>query len=76
MKALTIRNVPDELYRLITRLAKRNRRSIQQQMLSIIERVRILDHESPVEKAMDIRQRLAGRNLGNTIEEVREERNR
>jgi len=76
VKALTIRNVPDDLYRVITRLAKRNRRSIQQQVLTIIERVRLLDHESSVEKAMEIRERLAGRNLGNTLEEVREERNR
>lgn len=76
MKALTIRNVPDDLYRLIARLAKRNRRSIQQQVLTIIERTRVLDHESSVEKAMRIRERLAGRNLGNTLEEVREERNR
>ncbi len=76
MKVLTIRNIPDDLYRMITRLAKRNRRSIQQQVLTIIERVRILDNESPIEKAMEIRKRLAGRKLGNTVKEIRKERNR
>jgi len=76
MKVITIRNVPDDLYRVITRIAKRNRRSIQQQVLTIIERVRILDHESPVEKAMALRERLSGRKLGNTVEEIREERSR
>ena len=76
MKVITIRNVPDDLYRVITRIAKRNRRSIQQQVLTIIERVRILDNESPVEKAMEIRKRFSGRKLGNTVEEIREERNR
>ncbi len=76
MKVLTIRNIPDDLYRVIARLAKRNRRSIQQQVLTILERVRVLDNESPVEKAMEIRKRLAGRKLGNTVQEIREERNR
>lgn len=76
MKVLTIRNIPDDLYRVITRIAKRNRRSIQQQVLTIIERVRVLDNESPVEKAMEIRERFAGRELGNTVEEIHEERNR
>jgi len=76
MKIITIRNIPDDLYRVITRIAKRNRRSIQQQMLTIIERARILDTESPVEKAMEIRKRFSGRKLGNTVEEIREERNR
>ena len=76
MKIITIRNIPDDLYRVIIRIAKRNRRSIQQQMLMIIERARILDTESPVEKAMEIRKRFSGRKLGNTVEEIREERNR
>ena len=76
MKIITIRNIPDDLYRVIIRIAKRNRRSIQQQMLTIIERARILDTESPVEKAMEIRKRFSGRKLGNTVEEIREERNR
>jgi len=76
MKVLTIRNIPDDLYRVITRIAKRNRRSIQQQVLKIIERVRVLDNESPVEKAMEIRKHLVGRELGNTVEEIREDRNR
>ncbi|MBL0732035.1 MAG: hypothetical protein JJW03_04185 [Desulfosarcina sp.] len=76
MKIITIRNIPDDLYRVIIRIAKRNRRSIQQQMLMIIERARILDTESPVEKAIEIRKRFSGRKLGNTVEEIREERNR
>ena len=76
MKIITIRNILDDLYRVIIRIAKRNRRSIQQQMLTIIERARILDTESPVEKAMQIRKRFSGRKRGNTVEEIREERNR
>ena len=76
MKVITIRNVPEDLYRVITRLAMRNRRSIQQQVLTILDQARILDTESPVERAMEIRERLAGRKLGNTVDEIRKERNR
>jgi plasmid stability protein len=76
MKALTIRNIPDDLYRVITRIAKRNRRSLQQQVISILDRARVLDTDSPVNKAMAIRHQLTGRELGDTITEIQEERNR
>ena len=76
MKALTIRNIPDDLYRIITSMARRNRRSIQQQVLCILDRARVLGSESPVKRAMTIRQNLAGRELGDTVDEVRKERMR
>ena len=76
MKALTIRNIPDELYRVITRLAERDRRSIQQQILAILDRARVLDIEWPSKRAKRIRSRLAGRELGDTVKEIRQERNR
>lgn len=76
MKAFTIRNIPDDLYRIIVRMARRDRRSIQQQVLSILDRARVLDSESPVKRAMTIRQNLEGRELGDTVVEVRRERMR
>ena len=76
MKVLTIRNVPEDLYRIIARLARKNRRSIQQQTLTILDRARILDSAAPLEKAANIRLQLTGRKLGNTIDELREERSR
>ena len=76
MKVLTIRNVPEDLYRIIARLARKNRRSIQQQTLTILDRARILDSAASLEKAANIRLQLAGRKLGNTIDELREERSR
>lgn len=76
MKVLTVRNVPEDLYQIIARLARQNRRSIQQQTLTILDRARILDTDAPVERAEGIRHRLAGRKLGNTIDEIREERSR
>ena len=76
MKSLTIQNIPDDLYKIIVNMAKTNHRSIQQQILFILERARIFSNKSPVEKAKDIRQRLQGRKLGDTIKEIEEERNR
>jgi plasmid stability protein len=76
MKALTIRNIPDDLHRVITRLAQRNRRSIQQQVLTILERARILDIQPPSDRAKEIRNRLDGRKLGNIVNDIRKERNR
>ena len=76
MKALTIRNIPDDLYRVITRLAQRNRRSIQQQVLTILERARVLDINPPTDRAKEIRRQFTGRKLGNIVEDIRKERNR
>jgi plasmid stability protein len=76
MKVITVKNIPDDLYKIIVRNAKRSNRSIQQQVLTILDRVRILDGESPVEKASEIRLKLKGRRLGNSIDEIRKERER
>ena len=76
MKAITIRNIPDDLYRSIERIARRNRRSIQQQVLLFLDKSRALDIESLVERAREIRGRLINRELGDTISEIREERSR
>jgi plasmid stability protein len=76
MKTLTVRNVPDDLYRSITRIAKRNRRSIQQQVLILLDHSRILDSESPLERARAVRRHLSGRQLGDTLADIHEERRR
>lgn len=76
MKTLTIRNIPDDLYHAIHRIAELNRRSMQQQLLVMLDKMRILENESPVDKAIAVRDRLAGRTLGNTLEELRKDRNR
>ena len=76
MKTITVRNIPDDLYRDLRRLAEQNRRSLQQQTLVLLERARLSRLGSPVQRAAEIRRRLAGRALGNTVDEVREERDR
>lgn len=74
MKTLTTRNIPDDLYQTLSRVASRNHRSIRQQVKILLERMQTLDCESPVARAASIRNCLAGRNLGNTVDEIRRER--
>ncbi len=77
MKVITVRNIPDALYRVLVRSAERNRRSLQQQVLTILERARLIDDaDPPIERALRMRARLAGRALGDTVAEVRRERRR
>lgn len=76
MKTITVRNIPDDLYLDIRRLAERNRRSLQQQALVLLERARLSRLGSPATRAAEIRSRLAGRVLGDTVGELRRERER
>lgn len=76
MKSLTIRAIPDDLLRDLKELAARNRRSLQQQVLVLLEQSRALSGESPVDRARAMRQRFAGRALGDTVTELRNERER
>ena len=76
MKVITVRDVPDDIHEALVKLARQNRRSLQQQILSLLERVRILNTESPIAKAASLREQLRGRELGNTVAEIREERGR
>lgn len=76
MKTLTIRNIPDDIYDAVSDLAKRNRRSIQQQMIIMLERARSMRDQSPMVQAAEMRRKLAGRDLGDTVREIRRERDR
>lgn len=76
MKVVTVRNVPDDVHRALTRLAERNRRSLQQQALVLLERARRLDRDSPLEAARALREQLQGRELGDSVAEVRQDRER
>lgn len=76
MKVLTIRNVPDDLYAILARRARLHRRSLQQEVLAVLERARVLEGEPPTARAQMIRHRLSARQLGDTVQEVRQERDR
>lgn len=76
MKVLTIRNVPEATYQALVARAQRNRRSLQQEALLLIERVRGLEKLDNLDHARDLRRKLKGRELGDTVSELRDERNR
>ncbi len=76
MAVITVRNVPDDLHRALSKLARKNRRSLQQQVLIILEQARQLDQESPVDVARKLRKKFSGRQLGDSVAEIREDRDR
>ena len=63
---LTLRNVPDSVLRALRGRARRNRRSMQKEIMSILEEVAI-DRASSVEQLAALRRRLAA-NM--TLDEV------
>lgn len=76
MPILTIRGVSDELHGALARVAARNRRSVQAQVLLLLEAAHRLDTPSPLAEAESIRARFAGRDLGDTVSEIRADRSR
>ena len=77
MHVLTVRQIPDSLYETLAALARRNRRSLQQQAIILLERCRFLDTEtSAVERARAIRSRFSKRFLGDVVQDIRAERDR
>lgn len=76
MKTLSIRNLPDDVYDALKALAAANHRSMQEQVRCLIEREVRLAAGPGLATARVWRTRLAGRNLGNTVEDVRLDRTR
>lgn len=76
MKALSIRNLPDDVYDALKAMAVANHRSMQEQVRCLIEREARLAAGPGLAVARAWRARLAGRSLGNTVEDVRKDRAR
>lgn len=76
MKALSIRNLPDDVYEALKAMAATNHRSLQEQVRCLIEREARLAAGPGLAAARAWRLRLAGRSLGNTVEDVRQDRAR
>lgn len=76
MKALSIRNLPDDVYEALKAMAATNHRSMQEQVRCLIEREAKLVNGPGLTEARSWRARLAGRNLGDTVEDVRQDRAR
>ena len=76
MKALTIRDVDDQVYRRLQEIARLNRRSLQAQIKLILEREVQLSQGSHARKVQEWRQRLADRPWGDIVSDIRRERER
>lgn len=76
MKALSIRNLPDDVYAALKSMAAANHRSMQEQVRCLIEREAKLAGGSGLAAARAWRLRLANRHLGDTVEDVRQDRAR
>ncbi|MEO5348813.1 MAG: hypothetical protein H7836_04120 [Magnetococcus sp. YQC-3] len=76
MRALSVRNLPDDLDEAPKTMAAANHRSMQEQVRHIIEREVQRATNNGLAEARAWRDRLAGRNLGDTAEDVRQARAR
>lgn len=79
MPDILLRNVPQDTLDVLKRRAKENRRSLQQELLSVLEaKAAESKMRDPVEVAAAIRERLAqgGRRFGDSVELIREDRER
>lgn len=76
MKALSIRNLPDDVYDALKAMAIANHRSMQEQVRSMIVRETRLAASPGLAEARSWRFRLAGRELGDTVADVRQDRDR
>lgn len=76
MKTLTVREVPDEVYAVIREEAATNQRSIQEQVRYILSKEARLRRGGFGTAARQWRAKLAGREMGDTVKEIREARER
>ncbi len=78
MSNVLIRNVPKSLLDQLRQRAAANRRSLQQELLSILEEAARIQTLGPVEVAARIRGQLeaSGRKFSDSAEMVREDRER
>jgi hypothetical protein len=75
-KSISIRNVPEHIYAGLQAMAKKNRRSLQEQIKLILEQEVELTNRSFLAVAAEWRKRLEGRSLRDTVNMVREDRER
>lgn len=76
MRAISIRNVPEDVYTGLQTMAKTNRRSLQEQIKIILEQEVMLNKRSFLADAAEWRKKLHGRQFKDTVKDVREDRHR
>jgi len=76
MKAISLRNVPENVYAGLQIMAKQNRRSLQEQIKLILEQEVELANRSFLASAANWRKQLEGRAMSDTVKTVRKDRER
>jgi len=76
MRSISIRNIPDPVYDSLKNIASKSRRSLQEQVVFILERETQLASGSFLSNALELRKSLTGRNFKNAADEVRLDRQR
>jgi plasmid stability protein len=76
MRAISIRNIPDDVYAGLQAMAKTNRRSLQEQVKLILEQEIKLTKRSFLADAADWRKSLKTRKFNDTVKDVRRDRQR
>ena len=76
MKALSIRNLPDDIYLAFSQMCAQNQRSMQEQARLMIEREVRLAASPGLSVAKQWRERLANRVLGDTVQDMQLGRDR
>jgi hypothetical protein len=76
MKSMSIRNISDKVYTAIQEMARENRRSLQEQVKYLLEQEVQLRQGSSLSKALAWRDRLRNRRFNDSVESIREDRNR
>jgi len=76
VKAISIRNIPDDVYDALKAMAKSSRRSLQEEVRHLLEREVSLTQGSSLSRAGQWRSRLAGRKHADTVASIREDRGR
>lgn len=74
MPALSVRNLSDEVYDRLKKMARRSHRSLQEQVKTILERETLLAADAPT--TLKWRDQLRGRAWGDIVADVRRERSR
>lgn len=76
MKSISLRNVPNDVYVALQEMARINHRSLQEQVRHILEQDVRLRRGSSVQTAAKWRSRLSGRRLSDSVQSIREDRQR
>lgn len=78
MADVLVRGVPREVLAILKKKAAENRRSLQQELLLILEDAAKIDSSVAVEAAAKVRERLSGygKTFSDSTEQIREDRER